>query len=93
MEIRNIETIISNAVTLGMIQFRNSLHPETDRMKQREVARYLTGIGFKPSVLGAWVDAGLVHRRKDGERNATVWYSFAEVQKAVLVARVKENDV
>ena len=93
MEISNLQTIIANAVMLGLIQYRNSLNPSSDRMKQREVWRYLERLGYKRSILNNWVEMGIVRKRKDGDGNTSVYYSFAEIQSAVLTAKVMENNV
>lgn len=92
MDTRQAEQLVRQAVTLGMIQYRSMISPADDRMKQREVWRYLQAQGFPRTALDHWVDAGIVHRHKDATKgaNSTVWYRKTEIQKAIVAVRTAE---
>ena len=93
MRTSEIGTIISTAITLGMINYRTMIEPASDRMKQREAKRYLAKPGCKSTTLERLTEMGLVHRKKDGEGNSPVYYSAKEIQSAVLAVRVKQETI
>lgn len=78
--------LVRQAVVLGMVQYQAMIMPETEKVKQREVWRWLKQNGIPRTVLDQWVDAGMVHRHKDPSKgdNAAVWYSRVEIQQAIV---------
>lgn len=93
MKLSNIGTIVSTAITLGMINYRTMIEPASDKIKQREAKRYLVKLGYKPSVLENMTSAGLIHRRKDGDGNSPIYYSAKELQKALLTLAIQEEEL
>ncbi|MBR3466904.1 MAG: hypothetical protein IKH15_06765 [Bacteroidales bacterium] len=92
MTVLQASELVQQAVMLGMIQYRSIMDPGTDRMKQREAWRYIESQGFQRKALSEWVEAGLVHRRKDETRggNSPVWYKVSEIQGAIVAVRTSE---
>lgn len=93
MRTSEIGTIISTAITLGMINYRTMIEPASDKIKQREAKRYLVKLGYKPSVLENMTSAGLIHRKKDGDGNSPIYYSAKELQKALLTLAIQEEEI
>lgn len=95
MNVRQAHRIVEQAVMLGMIAYRNLVEPSADKVKQREVWRWLKEEGFTRKDLDSWVEARMVHRHKDATKgiNSTVWYRRSEIQKAIVAARMAETDV
>lgn len=86
-----LQHIVQQACNLGMIQYRNMVAPDSDKMKQREAQRYLQRLGFDPKILKDWVQFGYVRKRKDGERNSAVWYSLNEIQRQIVAVEMKKG--
>ena len=87
------DKIIEHAMFLGQIQYMTMITPESDKIKQREAQRYLKRRGYEPKVLDEWRNMGLIHRRKDGARNSSVYYSLKEIQKQISVTEMTKGDI
>lgn len=89
MRIRELDAVIRNCVTLGMLQYKAMIEPQGDRIKLSEAKRYVMGLGLPSTFIKACEDRGVLHRRKDGEkRNCTVYFSRRELQKCVVESKV-----
>lgn len=86
--------LVKQAVMLGMIQYQAMIQPESNKVKQREVWRWLKQLGIPRSVLDQWVDAGMVKRHKDTGKggNAAVWYWKTEIQSAIVAQNVNNDN-
>ena len=79
------------AVNAGVQAYIRQTDPETDRIKQSEARRYISKMGFRPSMLRKWVDVVLLKVVKTSEQqNAAVWYSLAEIKNLISSIRLKE---
>ena len=87
------EKIKENAMFLGQIQYMTMITPESDKIKQREAQRYLKRRGYEPKVLDEWRNMGLIHRRKDGARNSSVYYSLKEIQRQITVTEMMKGNI
>ncbi len=88
-----IDKIVQQSMFLGMVQYQKMITPSRDKIKQREAKRYLQQRGYEPKVLDEWVSMGYVHRRKDGERNSSVYYSLSELQKQIVALEMKKGEI
>lgn len=93
LEREAFDRIIQQAMYLGQVQYMTMIEPETDKMKQREAKRYLKRRGLDPKVLDEWIDLKLVHRRKEGEGNSSVWYSLKEIQRQITVTEMAKGNI
>ncbi len=89
----SLDRIIEHAMFLGQIQYMTMITPESDKIKQREAQRYLKRRGYEPKVLDEWRNMGLIHRRKDGARNSSVYYSLKEIQRQITVTEMSKGNI
>ena len=89
----SFEKIVQQAMFLGQVQYMTMIRPENDKIKEREAIRYLRRIGYGANDLFEWVQQGLVHRRKDGERNSSVYYSLKEIQKQITIMQMEYGSI
>lgn len=83
---RQAADLVQQSVLLGIIQYQAMIMPESTKVKQREVWRWLKSLGIPRTTLDKWVESGIVHRHKDltkGE-NSAVWYHRIEIQQAIV---------
>ena len=75
---------------IGIQGYIKSMEPRKDRIKQSDAKRFLEQQGYQTTVLKKLVEAGMVTPIKHGSaRNSAVWYSLAELKKAVCAVRLK----
>lgn len=93
MEIKMTDLLewTSQAIDVGMQMHVKSYAPDDDKIKTSEAERYLRRLGFQTVILQKWVDAGLLTGHKNGKSpNSPVWFSFADLKKIALTARLKD---
>lgn len=78
--------LVKQAVMLGMIQYRDMQTRGKERLKQREIWRYLEAQGFPRSRLEYWVEMGIVKKHRDDSKraNSPTWYNLSEIQQAIV---------
>lgn len=83
--LEDLHDLLCRVSMVAIAEYEATRFPQVDKIKQSEVRRYLAtqGIAFKN--LGLWEEAGLVHSQKGESRNSAVWYSRAELEKAISV--------
>ena len=90
IELKDLLSLISDAVDAGVQQYVRSCDPQADYIKQGEAKRYLQKLGFRPVMLQRWVDGGLLTPVKTGDaQNASVLYSLADIKALVSSIRLK----
>lgn len=89
--LQDLNRFVSNAVDAGIQAYERTRDPQSDRIKQSDAKRFLKSRGFQPAMLQKWVDARLVTPMKSGSsQNSAVWYSLADIKKAICIVRLKE---
>lgn len=88
--LESLHEFVASAIDAGVQKYIRSIEPSADRIKQADAKRYISRMGFKPSMLGRWVDARLLTPVKVGDnQNAAVWYSLAEIKKVICTIKLK----
>ena len=91
ISLQDLLDFVSQAVDTGIQGYIKSREPRKDRIKQSDAKRYLEQQGYQTTALKRWVEAGIVTPIKHGNaRNSAVWYSLAELKKAVCTVRLKK---
>lgn len=93
MTLEALGNLVQQAFAAGMLQYRQMVAPETDKVKQREAKRYLQQLGYAPKVLDEMVEFGHIHRHKNGDAksNCAIYYSLAEIQKQLAAIEMKKG--
>jgi hypothetical protein len=90
IELKDLLSLVSDAVDAGVQKYVRSCDPGADYIKQGEAKRYLQKLGFKAAILQRWVDGGLLTPVKTGDaQNASVLYSLADIKALVSSIRLK----
>lgn len=90
IELKDLLSLISEAVDAGVQKYVKSIDPAADYIKQSEAKRYLSRMGYKPAQLQKWTDAHLLTPIKTGDaQNAAVWYSLADIKNVISSLRLK----
>lgn len=90
IELKDLLSLMTDAVDAGVQQYVRSCDPGADYIKQGEAKRYLQKIGFKTAMLQRWVDGGLLTPVKTGDaQNASVLYSLADIKALISSIRLK----
>lgn len=90
IELKELLSLVTDAVDAGVQQYVRSCDPQSDYVKQGEAKRYLQKLGFKAAMLQRWVDGGLLTPVKTGDaQNASVLYSLADIKALVSSVRLK----
>ena len=90
IELKDLLSLVSDAVDAGVQKYVRSCDPGADYIKQGEAKRYLQKLGFKAAILQRWVDGGLLTPVKTGDaQNASVLYSLADIKELVSSIRLK----
>jgi len=90
IELKDLLSLMTDAVDAGVQQYVRSCDPGADYIKQGEAKRYLQKLGFKAAMLQRWVDGGLLTPVKTGDaQNAPVLYSLADIKALVSSIRLK----
>lgn len=90
IELKDLLSLMTDAVDAGVQQYVRSCDPGADYIKQGEAKRYLRKLGFKAAMLQRWVDGGLLTPVKTGDaQNASVLYSLADIKALVSSIRLK----
>ena len=79
-----IKSLLIEAAMLGAEAAEKRRSPTSDRMKQREVHRWLKTLGHKPAILDKMVKEELVKPHRNGEsKNSPLVYSRMEIEAAL----------
>ena len=90
IELKELVSLMTDAVDAGVQQYVRSCDPKSDYIKQSEAKRYISRLGFRPAMLQRWVDGGLLTPVKTGDKqNAPVLYSLADIKVLVSSIRLK----
>ena len=79
IELFELKNLLIEAATLGAEAAEKRRSPTSDRMKQREVHRWLKTLGHKPAILDKMVKEELVYSRMEIEAALTAYKSFDSV--------------
>lgn len=84
IELFELKNLLIEAATLGAEAAEKRRSPTSDRMKQREVHRWLKTLGHKPAILDKMVKEELVKPLRNGEsKNSPLVYSRMEIEAAL----------
>ena len=90
IELKELLSLITQAVDAGVQSYIKSIEPQDDRINQAEAKRFISRLGYKPAMLQRWVDGGLLTPVKTGEaQNASVLYSLADIKTLISSLRLK----
>ena len=90
IELKDLLSLVTDAVDAGVQKYVRSCDPSADYIKQGEAKCYLQKLGFKAAMLQRWVDGGLLTPIKTGDaQNASVLYSLADIKALVSSIRLK----
>jgi hypothetical protein len=89
IELKDLLSLISEAVDAGVQKYVQSIDPHADMIKQSEAKRYISRLGYKPVMLQRWADAHLLTPIKTGDaQNASVLYSLSEIKSVISSLRL-----
>jgi hypothetical protein len=90
IELKDLLSLVTDAVDAGVQKYVRSCDPSADYIKQGEAKRYLQKLGFKAAILQRWVDSGLLTPVKTSDaQNASVLYSLADIKALISSIRLK----
>ena len=89
--LQDLQRFVSQAVDAGIQSYERTRDPKSDRIKQSDAKRYLSRCGIQPAMLKKWSEVHLITPVKSGDsQNAAVWYSLADIKRAVCTLRLKD---
>lgn len=89
IELKDLLSLISQAVDAGVQKYVASIDPGADYIKQREAKRYISRLGYKPAMLQRWTDARLLTPVKTGDaQNSSVLYSLSDIKAVISSLRL-----
>lgn len=90
IELKDLLSLITEAVDAGVQKYVKSIDPDADYIKQAEAKRYINRMGYRPAMLQRWTDAHLLTPIKTGDaQNASVLYSLAEIKSVISSLRLQ----
>ena len=90
--LQDLQQLITNAVDAGIQSYVKERNPKGDRVNKSTAQRYLKRQGLSGSLLDKWEDAGLISSyRTSDSRNASRYYSLADIKKLLTTVRLKET--
>ena len=91
IELRELLSLMTEAVDAGVQSYIRSVEPTKDFIKQSEAKRFIAKLGYKPVMLQHWVNKHLLTPVKTGEaQNAVVLYSLSEIKTLISTLRLKD---
>lgn len=89
IELKDLLSLISEAVDAGVQKYVASIDPAADYIKQSEAKRYISRLGYKPAMLQRWTDARLLTPVKTGDaQNSSVLYSLSDIKAVISSLRL-----
>jgi len=89
IELKDLLSLISEAVDAGVQKYVKSIDPAADYIKQSEAKRYISRLGYKPAMLQRWTDARLLTPVKTGDaQNSSVLYSLSDIKAVISSLRL-----
>ena len=84
IELFELKNLLIEAATLGAEAAEKRRSPTSDRISQREVYRWLKGLGYRPSLLKKLEDSLKIKGDRDGGgKNSPLMYSRLEIEAAL----------
>lgn len=91
IELRELLSLMTEAVDAGVQSYIKSIEPTADYIKQSEAKRFIAKLGYKPVMLQHWVNKHLLTPVKTGDaQNAIVLYSLSEIKTLISTLRLKD---
>lgn len=91
IELKELLSLMTEAVDAGVQSYIKSIEPTSDFIKQSEAKRYIAKLGYKPAMLQHWVNKHLLTPVKTGEaQNAVVLYSLSDIKTLLSTLRLKD---
>ena len=89
IELKDLLSLISEAVDAGVQKYVKSIDPAADYIKQSEAKRYISRMGYRPAMLQRWTDARLLTPVKTGDaQNSSVLYSLSDIKAVISSLRL-----
>ena len=88
LTISELGGIIADFVHVGYNLAIKDYDPPQDRLRQSEVKKWLKFRKIEFKQFQSLVDKGLIHARKGSSENSPLYFSKAEIQKAMATMRV-----
>lgn len=93
MEIKfdDIIPLVKSCLVMGMAELQKVHLPDDDKISRSEAIRHLkrNGVQYPTKAIRDFERTGLVHSHKRGNRNEKVFFSLAELQRAIVSINIK----
>lgn len=90
ISIAELGGIISDFVRVGYNSAVKDYEPAQDLLRKSEVKKWLKFRNIEFKTFSALVEKGLIHARKGNSVNSPLYYSKAEIQKAMATMRINQ---
>lgn len=90
ISIADLGGIISDFVRVGYNSAVRDYEPAQDLLRQSEVKKWLKFRKIEFKQFKSLVEKGLIHARKGYSANSPLYYSKAEIQKAMATMRINQ---
>lgn len=90
ISIAELGGIISDFVRVGYNSAVKDYEPAQDLLRKSEVKKWLKFRNIEYKQFQSLVEKGLIHARKGNSVNSPLYYSKAEIQKAMATMRINQ---
>lgn len=90
ISIAELGGIISDFVRVGYNSAVKDYEPAQDQLRKSEVKKWLKFRNIEYKQFQSLVEKGLIHARKGNSVNSPLYYSKAEIQKAMATMRINQ---
>lgn len=91
LTVKQLQDIISQAVSQGLQMYEKSLDPLSDRLTKAEARKYIVRMGYSVALMKRWEDKGLLRGTKSGDSyNSPVYYSLSDIKGLISAVKAKE---
>lgn len=90
ISIAELGGIISDFVRVGYNSAVKDYEPAQDQLRKSEVKNWLKFRKIEFKQFQSLIDKGLIHTRKGSSENSPLYFSKAEIQKAMATMRINQ---
>lgn len=90
VSIAELGGIISDFVRVGYNSAVKDYEPAQDQLRKSEVKKWLKFRNIEYKQFQSLVEKGLIHTRKGSSENSPLYFSKAEIQKAMATMRINQ---
>lgn len=89
LTIQEIGAIVSDFIQVGFMEAVKSYEPSKDTLRESELLGWCKMLGISKKRIMALVDAGMIHRRRNGDGKTSPYiYSKKEIKCAIATAKL-----